>query len=419
MLCGVTKTQNLAAVGRCLAPQPFLNSHRYRPAALSCLLPRSVASVVNPAGNSRHGTSVTFAAVAGSAPGQIGRANDMSDTASLADYVCSSPIASTCGVKHTDDPDQLSLWQKLGELLAERLGHPTGNKASDQQRARVYQYYLPIYLWLHDQLQQHQKTHPDTPLFVGMSAPQGSGKTTICEELQHLLAQGGYQAVFASLDDFYLTYDDQQALAKANSQNKLLGVRGQAGTHDIKLAHNTLQQLKSANSDSSEIALVRYDKSSHSGRGDRAPESAWQQVKGKVDVVLFEGWMLGFRPLLDQAAQKAGKDMVAINNHLKKYPAAIDNFIDVWLVVKVTDPKFVYEWRLEAEHKSKAAGKPGMTDDQVADFVDRYMPGYIHYLPGLYSHGPTTKQPGKVLTIQIDKSRRLTQEQPEQYTHED
>jgi len=40
-------------------------------------------------------------------------------------------------------------------------------------------------------------------------------------------------------------------------------------------------------------------------------------------------------------------------------------------------------------------------------------------LPGLYSHGPTTKQPGKVLTIQIDKSRQLTQEQPEQYTHED
>ncbi len=81
-------------------------------------------------------------------------------------------------------------------------------------RARVYQYYLPIYLWLHHQLQQHQKTHPDTPLFVGMSAPQGSGKTTICEELQHLLAQGGHQAVFASLDDFYLTFDDQQALAK-------------------------------------------------------------------------------------------------------------------------------------------------------------------------------------------------------------
>ena len=112
---------------------------------------------------------------------------------------------------------------------------------------------------------------------------------------------------------------------------------------------------------------------------------------------------------------QAGKDIVAINHHLKKYPAAIDNFIDVWLVVKVGDPKYVYEWRSEAERKSKAAGKPGMTDEQVSDFVDRYMPGYVHYLPGLYSHGPTTKQSGKVLTIQIEKSRQLTKQQPDQY----
>ena len=116
---------------------------------------------------------------------------------------------------------------------------------------------------------------------------------------------------------------------------------------------------------------------------------------------------------------QAGKDIVAINNHLKKYPAAIDNFIDVWMVVKVGDAKYVYEWRLEAEHKSKAAGKPGMTDEQVADFVDRYMPGYVHYLPALYSQGPTTKQSGKVLTIQIDKTRQLTKEQPEQYSESD
>ena len=49
---------------------------------------------------------------------------------------------------------------------------------------------------------------------------------------------------------------------------------------------------------------MRYDKSSHEGQGDRAPDTKWQQVKGKVDVVLFEGWMLGFKPLTDQAAEK-------------------------------------------------------------------------------------------------------------------
>lgn len=91
---------------------------------------------------------------------------------------------------------------------------------------------------------------------------------------------------------------------QAHPENPLLQVRGQAGTHDIDLAHQTLEQLKSANSESSEVRLVRYDKSSHEGRGDRAPASRWQQVKGKVDVVLFEGWMLGFKPLTDQAAEK-------------------------------------------------------------------------------------------------------------------
>lgn len=81
-------------------------------------------------------------------------------------------------------------------------------------RARVYQYHLPIYLWLHRQLLKHRKAHPDTAFCVGMSAPQGSGKTTICEELQHLLSEEGFHGVFASLDDFYLPFDGQQALAK-------------------------------------------------------------------------------------------------------------------------------------------------------------------------------------------------------------
>ena len=84
MLCGVSTTHKSAAVGRCLAPHPFSNTHKRYPAALSCLLLRSVATIVKTAGNSPHCTSVTVAAVADSAPGQIGRAYDMSDAASLA-----------------------------------------------------------------------------------------------------------------------------------------------------------------------------------------------------------------------------------------------------------------------------------------------------------------------------------------------
>ena len=62
-------------------------------------------------------------------------------------------------------------------------------------------------------------------------------------------------------------------------------------------------------------------------------------------------------------------------------------------------------WRLQAEVAMRAKGKPGMTDEQVAAFVDRYMPAYRAYLTGLYEKGPTTGKKGLVLNIDIDPSR--------------
>lgn len=51
-----------------------------------------------------------------------------------AEYICSSPIAKSCGITHTDDLDQVAHREKLGELLSQRLGHPSGDDASEQQR---------------------------------------------------------------------------------------------------------------------------------------------------------------------------------------------------------------------------------------------------------------------------------------------
>ena len=60
--------------------------------------------------------------------------------------------------------------------------------------------------------------------------------------------------------------------------------------------------------------------------------------------------------------------------------------MDSWLVVQVEDPTYVFKWRLQAEHAMRASGKSGMTDEQVADFCDRFMPAYKAYLPGLYKY---------------------------------
>jgi len=124
----------------------------------------------------------------------------------------------------------------------------------------------------------------------------------------------GLRAVALSLDDFYLTGAEQDALALGRAgdppnPNPLLKLRGNAGTHDMQLMQHTMHALRdqrhssssssSGGGSGSSIQVPRYDKSLRRGRGDRAPPSEWLSVPATepVDVVLFEGWMLGFAPL--------------------------------------------------------------------------------------------------------------------------
>lgn len=61
---------------------------------------------------------------------------------------------------------------------------------------------------------------------MGLSAPQGCGKTTLVEVVRQLAALDNLICVSMSLDDFYLTGSDQDALAERNSDNGLLKFRG-------------------------------------------------------------------------------------------------------------------------------------------------------------------------------------------------
>jgi D-glycerate 3-kinase len=67
-------------------------------------------------------------------------------------------------------------------------------------------------------------------------------------------------------------------------------------------------------------------------------------VTGPLDVVLFEGWMLGFRPHEDEATAAAvAPHLAAVNALLPRYVAEWDSFADAWLVFKIADPGFVYK----------------------------------------------------------------------------
>ncbi len=81
------------------------------------------------------------------------------------------------------------------------------------------------------------------PLLLGISGPQGGGKSTLAAGLVAALGADGLRALAVSIDDFYLTHQEQQALASRYPGNRYLAYRGYPGTHDVSLGTRTLDAL--------------------------------------------------------------------------------------------------------------------------------------------------------------------------------
>lgn len=101
-----------------------------------------------------------------------------------------------------------------------------------------------------------------------------------------------------SLDDLYLPHCELRTLADKHAQNPFLRQRGLPGTHDVHLAESFLGHLSRQGSDMDAVVRVpAYDKGMNAGEGDRVDEKLWREEKGPWDIIVFEGWMVGFTPL--------------------------------------------------------------------------------------------------------------------------
>jgi D-glycerate 3-kinase len=201
-----------------------------------------------------------------------------------------------------------------------------------------------------------------SPLFVGIQGPQGIGKTTLTAQLASTLSREPHSlcVVTLSIDDLYLGHDALKELGNKNSQNALLQGRGQPGTHDIHLGAETLRGLHEINSQGTNgtktVLIPSYDKSLHDGQGDRLPESKWKKVKGGVDIVILEGWSLGFYPVpLDVIRDRWEKrtelgwpatvelqngihGIEEINEKLKEYVSGWYHYLSCFIQVYTLDP---------------------------------------------------------------------------------
>lgn len=264
---------------------------------------------------------------------------------------------------------------------------------------------------------QNFKTHREKalskkPLIVGLSGPQGSGKSSVVKAVAAELRQEPYRlnVVEYSLDDCYLTHTDQVKVAQTG--NTLIQHRGLPGTHDVKLCNDTMTSLIQQK----QTSIPQYDKSAFNGEGDRASPDKFINTNPPYDVVLFEGWCVGFTSINEEEVEKLWTNsngtlrshkleyVKAINKKLQEYDA-IWNTFDAFVHLDAQSIQFVYDWRLQQEHEMIKSGKSGMSDEGVRKFVDGYMPAYE-----LYNHGLREFRglhlPYGSLTLKFDSNRR-------------
>lgn len=259
-----------------------------------------------------------------------------------------------------------------------------------RKEERIQQLTVPVLLWLVRAVQTAKRR----PVMAGLSGPQGAGKSTLVKWLVPLLAEQGVRAVAVSIDDFYLRHEDQLRLAAMHPGNPYLQYRGYPGTHDLELGVRTLEALREGR----DVELPRYDKSAHEGRGDRSPVT--EPVRGRFDLVLLEGWMLGFTPV----PVPPDPMLQAVNSQLAGYEAW-HRLLNVMVCLRAADPKFVLRWRVEAEDAARASGRPALSPAAIEDYVRRFLPAYELYADSV-STGRWSPDRQLCLTLGFDRLPR-------------
>lgn len=257
----------------------------------------------------------------------------------------------------------------------------------------LWEWWLPLAMKIASQKQQLQR-----PFIQGILGSQGTGKTTMCQVLDLIFQEMGYRSASLSLDDLYKTYDERLALTQADPR---LIWRGPPGTHDVNLGIDVLEQVRQAKTT---VTIPRFDKSAYNGAGDRTQP----EVVPGIDILLFEGWFVGVRPIDPQLFDHAPAPIFtdADQAFAREMNQRLSEYLPLWarldslIVLYPIDYRYSVEWRKQAERQMIASGKSGMTDSEIEKFVN-YFWRSLH--PELFIK-PLTKSPSLVdLVIEINQ----------------
>lgn len=233
------------------------------------------------------------------------------------------------------------------------------------------------------------------PAVIGIAGAQGSGKTTLARALADRFGGAGF-----SLDDVYFTHAERAALGARI--HPLLAVRGPPGTHDLDLAHVTLDKLVRGEL----VGLPRFDKLADD-RDEEAP------YRGPANVVLVDGWCLGATPqdeaalsepinAVEREADGDGSWRRYVNAALAGPYQTFFGRFDV--IVHLAAPSFdsVLDWRCEQE-----AGLLGLPPAELPTARRAELARFVQHFERITRHMLAGGVDPRVKTVRLAPDRSL------------
>ncbi|HEX2046467.1 MAG TPA: hypothetical protein VHF27_01805 [Acidimicrobiales bacterium] len=158
--------------------------------------------------------------------------------------------------------DRTQRWLALGRTAPDEVVGPPGEDSSEVRAGCI----APVV----------QLIRAARPRVFAISGPVGAGKSTIATAVSRSLANLGMRAVALSLDDFYLSRKERD--------HRGIAWRAAPGSHDLDLMVRTLADIQDG---ARPLVLPRFDMS----RDDRSADECHEEAP---DVVLFDGWIIGY-----------------------------------------------------------------------------------------------------------------------------
>ncbi len=220
------------------------------------------------------------------------------------------------------------------------------NKFKDKNKM-LKSYLIPTCFWI------AKKSNKKSPLIIGLSGGQGTGKTTITSIISLILRKYFKFKVFKiSIDDFYKTRKDRKKLSI--TKHPLLITRGVPGTHDYRIIHEFFKKIK--NKKFSKLRLPKFDKS----KDDRCHKKLWYKINSRPDVIIFEGWCLGARAQKNLELKKPinflektkDPDLIwrkYVNIQLKTHYKNLFKQINEIIYLRANNLKILQKWRIKQE----------------------------------------------------------------------